>query len=63
MTLDGTLKSAANIDPAWIDFPVAERLRKASSARSRIVNDADAAGIAEMRFGVGRGQARAWSSS
>jgi polyphosphate glucokinase len=54
VTMDNTLKSAANIDPAWVDFPVVERIRKATSRPVSIVNDADAAGIAEMRFGVGR---------
>ena len=54
VTLDDTLKSAANIEAAWIDFPVVERLRKATGRPVAIVNDADAAGIAEMRFGVGR---------
>ncbi len=56
VTLANTLKSAANIDPAWIDFPVVERLRKATGRPVSIVNDADAAGIAEMRFGVGKDQ-------
>lgn len=54
VTMDRTLKSAANIDAGWIDFPVVERLRKATSRPVSIVNDADAAGIAEMRFGVGK---------
>ena len=54
VTMDGTLKFAGNIDQAWIGFPVVERLRKATSRAVTIVNDADAAGIAEMRFGVGR---------
>ena len=56
VTLDDTLKSAANIDSGWIGFPVVERLRKATGRPVSIVNDADAAGIAEMRFGVGRDQ-------
>lgn len=54
VTMDDTLKFAGNIDPAWIGFPVVERLRKATGRPVTIVNDADAAGIAEMRFGVGR---------
>jgi polyphosphate glucokinase len=54
VTMDETLKSAANIDPTWIGFPVVEQLRKATGRPVSIVNDADAAGIAEMRFGVGR---------
>jgi polyphosphate glucokinase len=56
VTLDNTLKSAANIDAGWIDFPVVERMRKATGRPVSIVNDADAAGIAEMRFGVGKSQ-------
>jgi Transcriptional regulator/sugar kinase len=54
VTIDGTLKFAGNIDQAWIGFPVVERLRKVTGRPVTIVNDADAAGIAEMRFGVGR---------
>ena len=56
VAMDNTLKSAANIDPAWVEFPVVERMRKATSRSVSIVNDADAAGIAEMRFGVGKDQ-------
>jgi polyphosphate glucokinase len=56
VTLDSTLKSAANIDPGWVEFPVVERMRKATGRPVSIVNDADAAGIAEMRFGVGKDQ-------
>lgn len=56
VTMDNTLKSAANIDPGWVDFPVVERIRKATGRPVSIVNDADAAGIAEMRFGVGKDQ-------
>jgi polyphosphate glucokinase len=54
VTMDDTLKSAANIDQGWIGFPVVERMRKATGRPVSIVNDADAAGIAEMRFGIGR---------
>lgn len=56
VTLGNTLKSAANIEAAWIDFPAVERLRKVTGRPVSIVNDADAAGIAEMRFGVGNDQ-------
>jgi polyphosphate glucokinase len=48
----GVLLTAANIDPAWVDYPVAKALKRTVS----IVNDADAAGIAEMRFGQGAGK-------
>ncbi len=56
VTIDGVLKSAANIDSTWIDFPVVERMARLMSRPISIINDADAAGIAEMRFGVGRDQ-------
>jgi len=52
----GRLLTAANIDPAWVDFPVAEKLSKSLKRSVSIVNDADAAGIAEMRFGIGAGR-------
>ena len=56
VAIGGILKSAANIDAAWIDFPVVERLTRLIGRPVSIINDADAAGIAEMRFGVGREQ-------
>lgn len=54
VTLGGILMTAANIDPAWQGFPAAERLSRALVRPVSVVNDADAAGIAEMRFGVGK---------
>jgi polyphosphate glucokinase len=56
VAIGGRLATAANIDPARVDFPIAERLTKSLKRRVEIVNDADAAGIAEMRWGVGRGK-------
>jgi polyphosphate glucokinase len=53
VTMGGRLVTAANIDPAWIDYPIADKLSKTLKRPVSIVNDADAAGIAEMRFGVG----------
>jgi polyphosphate glucokinase len=55
VAIGGRLMSAANIDPAWVDYPVAQNLSDALKRSVTIVNDADAAGIAEMRYGVGRG--------
>ena len=54
VTMDGTAKTATNIDAKWIGYPVVERLHKLTGRPVTIVNDADAAGIAEMRFGQGR---------
>jgi polyphosphate glucokinase len=53
----GVVKTAANIDTSWIGTP-ADTLLADALGRSLIVgNDADAAGLAEMRFGAGRGEA------
>ncbi len=53
---DGVTKTAANIDPAWVDFDLATHLRQALKAPIYVLNDADAAGLAEMRFGAGVGE-------
>src|SRR4029078_10925165 len=54
--IGGGLVTAANIDPAWIGYPIAERLSYLLKRRVEIVNDADAAGIAELRFGLAAGR-------
>lgn len=56
VAIDGRLKTAANIDETWVDYPISEKLSRSLRRRVSIVNDADAAGIAEMRFGVGAGK-------
>jgi polyphosphate glucokinase len=56
VAIGGVIKTAANIDPAWVEYPVVERLGKTLNRQVAIVNDADAAGIAEMRFGMGKDQ-------
>ncbi|HET9083881.1 MAG TPA: ROK family protein, partial [Candidatus Limnocylindrales bacterium] len=56
VAFDGVLMTAANIDPAWVGYPIAERLSYLLKRRVEIVNDADAAGIAELRFGVAAGR-------
>ena len=52
----GIARSAANIDKAFIDFPVADFFSKQTSCPVYIANDADVAGLAEMRFGAGINQ-------
>ena len=56
VAMNGRLLTAANIDPAWIDYAIADKLSKSLKRPVSIVNDADAAGIAEMRFGIGVGR-------
>jgi polyphosphate glucokinase len=57
VVLDGISRLASNIDPGWIGFDVAGGLSKAMERPVTVLNDADAAGLAEMRFGAGRGKA------
>jgi polyphosphate glucokinase len=52
---DGVAYSAANIDRSWIGTDGERLLRAATGCPVLLLNDADAAGIAEMRFGAGRG--------
>lgn len=51
----GIVKTAANVDKAWIGAPGRELLQEALGRPVALLNDADAAGLAEMRFGSGRG--------
>jgi polyphosphate glucokinase len=52
----GVVHTAANIDPAWIDTDATALFGAATGQPCRVLNDADAAGIAEMRFGAGQGR-------
>ncbi|GAB4408528.1 MAG: ROK family protein [Bacteroidia bacterium] len=49
----GVARNAANIDPAWINTNVEALFRERINAEVSVVNDADAAGVAEMHFGAG----------
>jgi polyphosphate glucokinase len=53
---DGTVRTAANVDQSWIGTNAAELLGKATGQTVTVLNDADAAGVAEMTFGAGRGE-------
>ncbi len=39
----------------WLDYPVADRIETMTGCPVTLVNDADAAGLAEMVYGAGRG--------
>ncbi len=53
---DGIVRTAANIDAGWIDLDAQSLIATAVGAPVTLLNDADAAGIAEMRYGAGRGE-------
>ncbi len=53
---DGVIRSAVNIDPAWIGFDARSRFSAILGLEVSVLNDADAAGVAEMRLGAGHGR-------
>ncbi len=53
---DGVTRTAANLDPAWIGLDAAALFAEAAGNPVRVLNDADAAGVAEMTFGAGVGE-------
>ncbi len=52
----GVVKTAANIDKSWIDAPGEKIFSEALGRRCTLVNDADAAGVAEVKYGAAKGQ-------
>ncbi len=50
----GVVLTAANIDPSWIGTDAAALYGEALDRPVAVLNDADAAGVAEVRFGAGR---------
>ncbi len=55
VVVDGVVYTAANVDRAWIGTNAAEQYSRALDGRPvTVLNDADAAGLAEQRYGAGR---------
>lgn len=52
----GVVRTAANIDKAWIGVDGSALFSQRVGRRVNLLNDADAAGLAEMAFGAGRGR-------
>jgi polyphosphate glucokinase len=50
----GRTMSAANVSKEWIGFDADAHFERVLGRRVHVLNDADAAGVAEMRFGAGR---------
>jgi polyphosphate glucokinase len=53
---DGMIHSAANVDQKWLGLDAAGVFAKATGCEISVVNDADAAGEAEARFGHPQGR-------
>ncbi|MBM3877900.1 MAG: ROK family protein [Verrucomicrobia bacterium] len=53
---NGVVRRAPNLDPSWVRHEIVEHMRRTLGVSFVAVgNDADAAGLAEARFGAGRG--------
>lgn len=53
---NGVALSAANVDKSWIGTDGDALFEQATGCPVLLLNDADAAGLAEMRFGAGQGE-------
>ena len=54
IVMNGVVRSATHIDPGWIGAHGATLLSRATDRPCVLLNDADAAGLAEARFGAAR---------
>jgi polyphosphate glucokinase len=52
--LHGVTKTAANVDETWINIDAQKLFSEATGCKVSIINDADAAGLAEIKFGIGK---------
>lgn len=57
VTDGSTVRTAANVDKSWVDVDARALLvERLGGLPVTVLNDADAAGVAEMHFGAGRGR-------
>lgn len=54
VVLNGIVKTASNIDKSWIGVNAEKLFSKSTGLPVKVVNDADSAGMAERRFGIGK---------
>ncbi len=57
VVVDGVILTAANLDHSWIGTDSKKTFGAATGLPVTVLNDADAAGVAEMRFGAGKDEA------
>jgi len=53
---NGSVHTAANLAEGWSGTDLRAELRAATACPVTVLNDADAAGLAEVRYGAGRGR-------
>jgi polyphosphate glucokinase len=56
VVVKGVVQSAANIDKHWVGEDADELFTEATGRDVHVVNDADAAGLAEVRYGAAKGR-------
>ena len=56
VVIRGVTHTAANLDPSWVGLDARALFGKATGLKVSLINDADAAGVAEMKFGAGAGE-------
>lgn len=56
VVVDGVTRTAANVDSGWIGLDARKALSDRLGLPVVVLNDADAAGVAEMTFGAGHGR-------
>lgn len=56
VVINGTTMTAHNLDTTWIGRDARKLFADATGLAVRVLNDADAAGVAEMKFGAGGGE-------
>lgn len=49
----GEVYTAANLSKKWIGVNIMDEIEKISPCKAVVINDADSAGLAEMKFGAG----------
>lgn len=54
VVVDGKAMAYGNMDPSWLNIQIDELLEKQTGLPCTVVNDADAAGLAEVRYGIGK---------
>jgi polyphosphate glucokinase len=55
VVVGGVIQTAANVDHSWIGVDAVKTIEAGTKLAITVLNDADAAGVAEMRFGAGQG--------
>lgn len=56
VVMHGSVKTTANMDSSWTDVSVLDTLGPVVPHLETAINDADAAGLAEVRYGAGEGR-------